>query len=133
MSKKRRTFSAEKKFSIVLKAVKGQRQISEIAAEFEVHPNQITNWKLQFLENGSAVFQKKKDTRITDMEEKESTLYKKIGEQQVEIDFLKDCQKKVGILEKRKLVDPGHKKDEYFQTAEGPRVTPFLVLLQRTS
>lgn len=95
MSKKRRTFSAEKKFSIVLEAIKGQRQISEIAAEFDVHPNQISNWKQQFFENGAAVFQKKKDTRITDMEEKESTLYKKIGEQQVEIDFLKDCQKKL--------------------------------------
>ena len=95
MSKKRRTFSAEKKFSIVLEAIKGQRQISEIAAEFDVHPNQITNWKQQFLENGSAVFLKKKDTKITDLEEKESTLYKKIGEQQVEIDFLKDCQKKL--------------------------------------
>ena len=95
MSKKRRTFSAEKKFSIVLEAIKGQRQISEIAAEFDVHPNQISNWKQQFLDNGAAVFQKKKDTRITDMEEKESTLYKKIGEQQVEIDFLKDCQKKL--------------------------------------
>ena len=95
MSKKRRTFSAEKKFAIVLEAIKGQRQISEIAAEFDVHPNQISNWKQQFFENGAAVFQNKKDTRITDMEEKESTLYKKIGEQQVEIDFLKDCQKKL--------------------------------------
>ena len=79
----------------MLEAIKGQRQISEIAAEFDVHPNQITNWKQQFLDNGTAVFQKKKDTRVADMEEKESTLYKKIGEQQVEIDFLKDCQKKL--------------------------------------
>ena len=95
MSKKRRTFSAETKFTIVLEAIKGQRQISEIAAEFDVHPNQISNWKQQFLENGAAVFQKKPDTTVSDMKEKESTLYKKIGEQQVEIDFLKDCQKKL--------------------------------------
>lgn len=95
MSKKRRTFSAEKKFSIVLEAIKGQRQISEIAAEFDVHPNQITNWKHQFLENGSSVFSKKPDTSESDLEAKETTLFKKIGEQQVEIDFLKDCQKKL--------------------------------------
>ena len=95
MSRKRRSFSAETKFSIVLEAIKVQRQISEIAAEYNVHPNQITNWKQQFLENGSSVFQKKPDTRVQDLEEKESTLYKKIGEQQVEIDFLKDCQKKL--------------------------------------
>jgi transposase-like protein len=95
LSKKRRTFSAETKFNIVLEAIKGQRQISEIAAEFDVHPNQITNWKQQFLENGSSVFQKKPDTRIQDLEEKESQLYKTIGEQKVEIDYLKDCQKKL--------------------------------------
>lgn len=95
MSKKRRTFSAEKKFSIVLEAIKGQRQISEIAAEFDVHPNQITNWKQQFFDNGSSVFTKKPDSKVADLEAKESTLFKKIGEQQVEIDFLKDCQKKL--------------------------------------
>ena len=95
MSKKRRSFSSELKFKIVLEAIKGQRQISEIATEFDVHLNQISNWKQQFLENGSTVFSKKPDTRITDMEEKESVLFKKIGEQQVELDFLKDCQKKL--------------------------------------
>lgn len=95
MSKKRRSFSPDKKFTIVLEAIKGQRQISEIATEFDVHPNQITNWKQQFLENGSTVFSKKPDTRILDLEEKESVLYKKIGEQQIELDYLKECQKKL--------------------------------------
>ncbi len=95
MSKKRRSFSSDKKFKIVLEAIKGQRQVSEIATEFDVHPNQITNWKKQFLENGASVFSKKSDTRLTDYEEKESVLFKKIGEQQVELDYLKDCQKKL--------------------------------------
>ena len=94
MSKKRRTFSDDLKFRIVIEAIKGQRQISEIAADFEVHPNQITNWKKQFLDNGPLVFSKKADSRIEDMEEKEEDLYKKIGEQQVELDFLKKNIKK---------------------------------------
>ena len=68
MSKKRRTFSDDLKFRIVIEAIKGQRQISEIAADFEVHPNQITNWKKQFLDNGPLVFSKKADSRIEDME-----------------------------------------------------------------
>ena len=95
MSKKRRTFSDELKFRVVLEAIKGQRQISEIAAEFDVHPNQITNWKQQFLENGPAVFSKKKDGRVAEMEEKEEDLFKKIGEQQIELDFLKKSLKKL--------------------------------------
>ena len=95
MSKKRRSFSSEKKFAIVLEAIKGQRQITEIAAEFDVHPNQITNWKQQFLKNGASVFNTKPDTTIEDMEKKEEVLLKKIGEQSVELDFLRNCQKKL--------------------------------------
>ncbi len=94
MSKKRRAFSDDLKFRIVIEAIKGQRQISEIAAEFDVHPNQITNWKKQFLDNGPSVFSNRKDSRLEDMEEKEEDLYKKIGEQQVELDFLKKNIKK---------------------------------------
>ncbi|MCK5155901.1 MAG: transposase, partial [Spirochaetales bacterium] len=59
MSKKRRTFSNALKFTIVLEAIKGQRQVTEIAAEYNVHPNQITTWKKQFLKNGSEIFAKK--------------------------------------------------------------------------
>ena len=92
MSKTRRSFSDELKFRVVLEAIKGVRQISEVAAEFEVHPNQITNWKRQFLENGPSVFSTKKDGRVVEMEEKEEDLFKKIGEQQIELDFLKKLE-----------------------------------------
>ena len=95
MSRKRRSFSADKKFLIVLEAIKGQRQISEIASEFDVHPNQITNWKQQFLENGATVFNKKPDNTVDELKQKEDVLLKKIGEQSVELDFLRDCQKKL--------------------------------------
>jgi transposase-like protein len=95
LSNKRRSFSDELKFRVVLEAIKGVRQISEIAAEFEVHPNQITNWKQQFLENGPSVFTKKKDSRVVEMEEKEENLFKKIGEQQIELDFFKKSLKKL--------------------------------------
>ncbi len=89
MSKKRRSFSNATKFRIVLEAIKGQRQISEIAAEYQVHPNQITTWKKQFLENGSEVFSKGPDKRAEQLEETQEELFKKIGQQQYEIDWLK--------------------------------------------
>jgi transposase-like protein len=98
MSKKRRAFSDELKFTIVLEAIKGARQISEIASEFTVHPNQITNWKKQFLENGAVVFSNKKCEDVSDLEKTQEELYKKVGQQQVEIDFLKKNLKKLGAL-----------------------------------
>ncbi len=98
MSNKRRVFSDELEFKIVLEAIKGVRQISEIASEFEVHPNQITNWKKQFLENGSKVFSNKKSEEVSDLEETKDELFKKVGQQQLEIDFLKKNLKRLGVL-----------------------------------
>ncbi|MBI9055942.1 MAG: transposase [Bacteroidales bacterium] len=89
MSKKRRRFSNELKFTIVLEAIKGQRQISEIATEYNVHPNQITTWKKQFLSNGAEVFGAKSDDNAQELENTQEELFKKIGQQQYEIDWLK--------------------------------------------
>ncbi len=89
MSKKRRKFTDATKFKIVIEAIKGQKQISEIASEYGVHPNQVTNWKKQFMDNGSSVFSTKKDNKLEEKENQEEDLYKKIGKQQVQLDFLK--------------------------------------------
>lgn len=97
MSTKRRSFTNQKKFKIVLEAIKGEHQITEIAKEYEVHPNQITKWKKTFLENGHSVFSTKKDTRAEELEETQEDLYKKIGYQQVQIDWLKKNIKKYGL------------------------------------
>jgi len=99
VSKRRRKFSNEQKFNIVIEALKGQRQISEIASEYDVHPNQITTWKKQFLENGASVFGKKKDAEKEDLEQTQEDLFKKIGQQQYEIDWLK---KNLNLWELRK-------------------------------
>jgi len=89
MSKKRRTFSNDLKFTIVLEAIKGQRQISEIASEYNVHPNQITTWKKQFISNGANVFGVKSDETSKELQNTQEELFKKIGQQQYEIDWLK--------------------------------------------
>ena len=56
MTKKRRRFSSDFKFRVALEAAKGQRTLSELASEYSVHPNQISQWKRQLLENGADVF-----------------------------------------------------------------------------
>jgi len=54
MAKQRKTYSAELKAKIALEAIKGQRTVNEIAAHYEVHPNQVTNWKKQVLDAPAA-------------------------------------------------------------------------------
>ena len=51
----RRNHSAEFKAKVALAAVRGDRTLSELASQFDVHPNQITQWKTQLLDRGGAV------------------------------------------------------------------------------
>ena len=54
--RKRKTYDDNFKTRVALEAIKGERTISEIAGQFEVHPNQIIKWKKQLLENVSSLF-----------------------------------------------------------------------------
>jgi len=87
--KKRKTYDDNFKARVALEAIKGERTISEIAVQFEVHPNQIIKWKKQLLENVSGLFSRKKDLEIEELKKLMEELYKKIGEQNIELEFLK--------------------------------------------
>ena len=89
MSKSRRKFLSEQKFQIVMEAIKGERQIAQIASQYQVHPNQISNWKKQFFEKGASIFNTKVDDSVKDLESTQEELFKKIGQQQYEIAWLK--------------------------------------------
>ena len=88
MKRSRRKFSAAFKTKVVLEALKEQKTTQEIATQYAVHPNQISNWKSQFISNASHVFGKPSDGKSDDELEKER-LYQTIGQQKIEIDFLK--------------------------------------------
>lgn len=87
--KSRRKFTADFKTKVVLEAIKEQFTLSELAQKFEVHPNQIQQWKKQFLENASLVFTGEKAELHQDQEEQVARLYEQIGKLQVANDFLK--------------------------------------------
>ena len=59
MTTKRRRRSAEFKFNVALEAAKGLQTASQIASDREVHPNQISQWKKQLLEEGVSIFSNK--------------------------------------------------------------------------
>ncbi len=58
MSTKRKTYSADFKAKLVLEVLKGEKTINEIASAYEIIPNNLKNWKKQFLENMSLAFDK---------------------------------------------------------------------------
>lgn len=50
---KRRTFSAEFKTKLVLELLREERSLGEIAQEHDISPNQLRNWKIEFLEKAT--------------------------------------------------------------------------------
>lgn len=87
MKKSRRKFSSSFKAKVALEAIKDQLTLQEIASKFDIHPTQISTWKREFIENSCKAFDSKTKSEETDTEK--STLYSKIGQLQVENDFLK--------------------------------------------
>lgn len=87
MKKSRRKFSSSFKAKVALEAIKDQLTLQEIASKFDIHPTHISTWKREFIENSSKAFESKSKEEDTDKEK--SVLYSKIGQLQVENDFLK--------------------------------------------
>lgn len=95
---KRRTFTAEEKTKLVLEMIRGEHEINEIAARDSISPNLLRNWKSEFLEKASLVFDQKRDQRLKDeLEEKKKEterLAKKVGQLTMEVDFLKEIRER---------------------------------------
>ena len=85
MKKPRRNHSAKFKALVALEAIRGEKTIAEIAAHREVHPNQVTAWKNQALENLEMIFGA--ESSSGEDREKIRELHAKIGELSVERDF----------------------------------------------
>ncbi len=98
--KKRRKFTTEFKSKVALEALREQQPIHEIAKRYEVHPNQVSEWKKALLSNARMVFESKgeRDDARVKRKTKEDRLYKQIGHLQVQVDFLKDSCDKLGVV-----------------------------------
>ena len=91
MSKrKRRSFSNEFKAKVALEAIREQMTLAELASKYDVHPNQISNWKKELLEGASEIFSGKNEREVPPQKVEELTdpLYKEIGQLKVERDWL---------------------------------------------
>ncbi len=89
MKAKRKNRDKEFKFKVAIAAIQGEKQIAEIATEYGVHPQQVTQWKKELLEKGPELFSGKSEIDVKKIEKEREDLYKTIGHQQVRIDWLK--------------------------------------------
>ncbi len=91
----RKRYSADFKAKLALEVLKGNRTLTEIASDVQVHPNLLMQWKRQLLESLPTIFADKRAKENREQEEKEAQLYQQIGQLKVELDWMK---KKVGRL-----------------------------------
>ena len=99
MSRSRRNFSAEFKTNLILQLLKGEKELNVLAVENDIQPNLLRNWKKEFLNNASAVFDDKRQENLKDKlaeERKEKTEYaKKVGQLTMQVDWLKKKSEEV--------------------------------------
>lgn len=97
MSRTRRNFSAKFKSELVIELLKGEKDLNTIATENNIQPNLLRNWKKEFLDKASVVFD---DTREDNLKEKLALERKEKAE----------YAKKVGLLTKRWFIILRQKK-----------------------
>ena len=96
----RRNLGKAFKAKVAIEAIKGEKTINEIASIYEVHPTQIRQWKKQALEKLPDAMADGRSKQARDSKQvDEEKLHQKIGQQAVEIDYLKKKLRQLGLLE----------------------------------
>ena len=88
MRRPRRNHSAKFKSKVALAALKGDKTIAELSSQFDVHANQITEWKNQLLKQAEEVFLTKAELKAAESGPSTKDLQAKIGQLTMENDFL---------------------------------------------
>ena len=85
----RKRFPDEFKAKVALAALRGDKTMSELAGEFEVHPTQVSAWRNELKERAAEIFSSPHDKTAGDKLELIEELYKSLGQMKVEHDWLK--------------------------------------------
>jgi putative transposase len=101
----RRNHTPAFKAKVALVAVKGDKTLAELAQQFDIHPNQITQWKAQFLDGAAGVFGSEARGERAGLAADLTVLHAKIGELTLENDFLAGQS---GFAERKAMIDRSH-------------------------
>ena len=96
MRRTRWNHAAGFKAQVALAAIKGDKTLAELAEQFDVHPNQISEWKQQLIDSATHVFGGSAHTKAAEPDLK--VLHAKIGQLTLENDFLEGALTKAGLL-----------------------------------
>ena len=96
MRRTRRNHAPGFKAKVAIAAIKGDKTLAELAEHFDVHPNQITDWKQQLQESAADVFGGPSKAKAAEPDLK--VLHAKIGQLTLENDFLEGALTKAGLL-----------------------------------
>lgn len=92
----RKKHDAAFKARVALEAAKEEKTFAQLSSEYSVHPNQIGQWKKQMVAELPSIFSDRRKKRDKESEELVSALYQQIGQQKVEIDWLKKKFNSIG-------------------------------------
>ena len=95
MKQSRRKFSGEFKAQVAIAALKERESLTDLAKRFDVQPLLINKWKKEFIARSAEIF----DTRppAEEFQDEKDRLYSKIGQLEMECDFLKKVSKRLGL------------------------------------
>jgi transposase len=93
----RKSYDKNFKAKVALEALKEESTLQELARKYEVHPNQISQWKRQLVEGAAELFERpnKKSEEVRNAEKRDEMLLKAVGEMKIENDFLKKKYRQV--------------------------------------
>jgi len=89
MGSQRKQYSGDFKAKVALEALRGERTLSEIASEYEVHPKQVISWKKKVLEELPNLFSNGQARKSQEEADLKARLFQEIGELKFELDWLK--------------------------------------------
>lgn len=88
---KRKNYSAAFKAKVAIDAIKGDLTLPELASKYDVNPKLISKWKQEAVKNLQGIFEGRVKSPQNHQNEDTAKLYKKIGQLQIEVDFLKEA------------------------------------------
>lgn len=93
MTKTRKSYTAAFKARVAVEAIQERKTMSELVSEYGVHSNMIQRWKKEFISRSSEIF----ETKGPSVEDEKEKLYAKIGQLEMEKEWLKKISGRTGI------------------------------------